>query len=153
RSRFGGQRDQAIDELRLRRIDLSARFVDGEPFAAVDLGVRHPAPGSARPLDARDVAGDRARVRVGFPRPGVYHLSGLLLDEAERNEWSRGDEARFFVELASSRVEKLFAFVDGAFRDRPRSRVALGPERPAGVREKDIDRALSTAKEKDSGAD
>ena len=130
---------QAVDEGGLRWIDLHARGLESNHVTAVDLGnVSHfPDPRGHSVLVVLLTIVD------GSASPSHAHactvLPAFCLTEPSD---AYGPVATMPVsssKLSPSGVEKLFAFVDDAFRDRPRAVVALCPERAARVGEKDLE--------------
>jgi hypothetical protein len=51
------------------------------------------------------------------------------------------DDGRLLLKFSLRRVEQILACVDGAFRDRPCTVIAIRPERTAGMGEKDLEPA------------
>ena len=96
-------------------------------------------PGARRPFRLRPQAVQARRVAVALERPGVDDLAAALDDPAERQVGTARFEAGFLDELADGGLERIFARMDAALRNRPRAFVSRGPERPAGMREQDLE--------------
>src|SRR5438552_5241214 len=130
---------EATDQLRLRRNHLDASGIEIEPRAPIHLGEDQEFSRSARPFCAGRVADHGVGIGIAFPRPRVNGLSRLLPDGAERNEGTVRHDRGLLLKLSTSRVEEILAFVDGAFRNRPRAVIAVCPERTAGMGKKDLE--------------
>src|SRR5690606_26286953 len=114
---------EPADQLRLRRVDPNACFVEREPLAAVHFGIGDPLSRSRRPLGARAVAHDRGRIQITLTRPGVHRLAGLLLHPPERNERTVERRAGLLLELAPGRGEVVLALIDDTLWNGPRTGV------------------------------
>ena len=143
---------QLRDEPDLARDQLALCQIEREPGGAVDLGERLSPARTRRPFDLEGVAHDRSGIAVGLERPGVHQLAARLPARAERDEFARGHDAGLLLELAPRGRERVLVGRELALRDRPRAKVALGPERAAGMHQKHLGRAAAATKHQQTRA-
>src|SRR6185312_2024969 len=84
--------------------------------------------------------------------PSEDPLAARLLEHAELHEGAFQPQPRLLLEFAYFRGERIFALIEQALRDRPGAVVLLGPIRPAGMNEQQIDGFPAAAKQENPGA-
>ena len=86
-----------------------------------------------RPFHTEDVAANTIRISLTFKSPGVNDLAALLLNGSQLNEQSSRLDTKLFLELALRGCQRLLAWFDFSFRNRPRPGVLISPERTSRV--------------------
>ncbi len=148
------QRDEPVDELDLARDELRARLVGPTHAARSTSGNSCSLPEPRGHSIGEGVAADRVGVEVGLAGEDDDVLAAPLGDLAELDELdARGRRAELLLELAPRDRERVLAFLDLSLRDRPGAVVLARPERPAHVRDQELQRTVRRPPvEQDPGA-
>jgi hypothetical protein len=83
----------------------------------------------------------------------MNELAAGLPEAAERKEFALGREARLFAKFALRCGEQIFSGCNEPLRDRPRARILLHPERPAGMDQEELGGAALLPEQEEPRAD
>src|SRR5690606_11742711 len=139
-------------QLGLRGVQLLPRSRRIEPASTVHFRDRHATARPARPLDLDRVASDRTLVRITLEGPRLDLLARLLANGTEGYERSRRPDAGLLLELPDRRRERIRAWLDQPLGNRPRAKVTLRPEGPAGMRQEQLEPSRPSAEQQKSCA-
>lgn len=123
--------------------DPLTRKGESEPCCAVDLGNAYGAATSRGPLDLDLVAAHGVDIKSAFQRKGVNYFAGTLAHITKRSERAGGVYAEFFFEFPPGGGFRILSVVQFPFRDRPSTKIAAAPKRPAWMDEKDKNISLA----------
>src|ERR687896_1346764 len=144
---------QPVEQLGLRGVQLLARLVEPEPARAVDLGELAHRARPRRPFERERVAAGGVGVDVALDREGRDLLAALELDGPELGQLALGQRrAELLLELARGARARVLVVAVLALRERPRARVLVRPERPAGVHEQHLADPVAPPVQHDAGA-
>ncbi len=137
--------EQPIDERGLGRVQPVAGLAGSRPDHAVDLGNAEHRPRSwaARSTSAMHRV-QRVGIEVALDRPAMDDLAGAQPDLAQVDRRSVGRPVtELLLELPSRGVEQLLPVVDRALGQTPGSLVAALPDRPARMRDEQLERVIA----------
>src|SRR6266540_3627666 len=103
---------QALKEHHLCGVDPAARFGEGEPLGAVDLGELAHRARARWPLEREGVAPHAGRVEVAFRGPGAHELAAGLSGAAElTGRVGRRRDAKLLLKLAQGAGTRVLALL------------------------------------------
>jgi hypothetical protein len=136
---------EAIEKRPLAGEDLLPRDRKREPCCVVDLGNANGAATSRRPLDLDLVAAHGADIKSTFQRKGVNYFAGTLAHITKRSERAGGVYTEFFFEFPPGGGFRILSVIQFPFRDRPGTKIAAAPKRPAWMDQKNKNIRLAVA--------
>ena len=148
------------DELRLQRVEHraltrkheTARFWKRHPAGLLHLGEGLSLAALWRPFELEVNTGDRLRIEIALYRECLDKLAARLTNAAEGSGSARQADADLFLELAQSRFDRRFPWLDHALGDHPCADVLVPPKRTAGLHEQNFELVRSTAIEENARA-
>src|SRR5690606_4423192 len=148
----GRQRlQQPIHKLGLGRVELGLGGLGIEPAAAIDLGNLDELARARWPFHAEGVAANGVRIGIAGKGPGLDRLAALLFDGAQRQERPGWLDASFLGKFAAGGSQRFFTWLDQSLGNGPHSQVAVLPERPTRMGQKDLHRVTLAAIQQQAG--
>src|SRR5439155_6302692 len=145
---------QAIQKRMLRFLHFLSRAGHRKESGPVNLRKAFDLSGPRRPFEFKRVALQRTGfVPVAGKRPGVNYLSALLLDRAQLDEITMRLEPGLLLKLAHGGREQFFVRFNLALRNAPVSLIFVVKQRPAGMRQKNLELPFSHPIHQQPGAD
>lgn len=130
---------QSIEKRRLAFQDFRSGGRNVEPGGPVDFRKLLSSARARRPLEAESIADESGRIPVVFDRPGMNPLSPRLPQRSKRKCLTAGRIPGLLRKLPEGGLAGLFAKVDFAFRNGPRTIVLLAPIGAARMRKQDLE--------------
>src|SRR5207253_4968383 len=118
----------------------------------VDFGKFLPSSASRRPLHFERVAFDARNIEIAFYCESVHQLSTALTYLAQWLQRTGEAAAQLLQKFPARDIFRVFAGLDLALRDRPRTVILVAPERAAGVHQQHLQRQTRAAVHQDAGA-
>jgi len=136
----------------LRGVDFGARVVERKPPGAVDFRKRLTLPASRRPFELERIRAHGGDVQIAFNGKALHNLAAFLLHVAKIGHRALRCGTKLLLELATRSDQDILASLRLAFRDRPRAKILLGPERSPGMNEQHVDVAAHALPHQESRA-